>query len=151
MNLEKGKHQLERQTRFIDSYKAESDKVKENTEKKWRELKRLYEGQLESMEQRLRAAEAREKSLLVQLDQTDRQCKEYEFELTMSTDIKDVDYRNWKVIMHSILLAKLSSSALSFSRWFRHWKFFSLPLSFLEVFGVNFFSLYLIHRTRSFV
>ena len=94
MNLEKGKHQLERQTRFIDSYKAESDKMKENTEKKWRELKRLYEGQLESMEQRLRAAEAREKSLLVQLDQTDRQCKEYEFELTMSTDIKDVDYRN---------------------------------------------------------
>lgn len=49
--------------------------MKENTERKWRELKRLYEDQLESMEQRVRAAEAREKSVLVQLHQSDRQCK----------------------------------------------------------------------------
>lgn len=73
---------------FIDNFKVSSERNRERTEKKWGELREVYERQLEELEGKVIEGEKRYSGLKLRLEKVERENKIYEFENTVSPNVE---------------------------------------------------------------
>jgi hypothetical protein len=62
---------------FIESYKSDAEKTREITEKKWYELRLVYEKQLQELEEKIVQTEKKYNALKLKLEVVDRENKIY--------------------------------------------------------------------------
>ena len=65
---------------FIENYKVEGERTRESMERKWGELKVVYEKQLEELEEKLQEKERGERGLRLRMEELERENRIYEFE-----------------------------------------------------------------------